>query len=304
MANIRWTDDERVRVFNAYVKKLLADPSRQKNELFIEAQREVLRPERYRGFGSSYASNVYGALDNLTWFAKWNPELFPDLVLVHHDTKHDSRGYVTKLGYWDIRYKRHVEPATPAPEPQPQVIEVYEAPQASSTPAPSSYNAPTLTEMVLIEMRNILGAAAKQHDDRLQLVLDLMTERMARLEERMIERERNIIEAFKHAEEHKKEKPHVEKVKKPSVLLIGGLPSQAEEVRHKVPWVSVDCVKELSAITGKSYQLVLSWSRFVSHSHQDLAKKHYGKGVVVLNPSAGVTTVVDTIKHRIPQPKV
>lgn len=272
---IYWTDEQKVDLWLAYNSA----PADLLVEKIIYAYSKVFptQPALWRGFDSQQrlkGNNVYAAIKTLHDFKDSQPEA---RFTIHSLTKPPARPPVSD---WLAPGAEFV-PDKPAPAPVPEPT-----PQAPSFDAEMRRFFKGMFVEVIAE-----GAKAQQAnlDDRLEIMLDLMTERMTRFEVQ-------VIELLKPQAQWRTP------VKKPTVLIIGGRDKDRSQIAQRFPALVIDNVEEgLKDLATKGvYDMVIHWTTFSSHSTEDLLRNKYPVHEKV-HAGQGLSTIYKLISTRFPK---
>ena len=197
--------------------------------------------------------------------------------------------------------------AEPKPEP---VVEPAEPVGGLSTDVPPPLARPTMLVVLKDYMDKVFAELMtkliKDADDRqlatVQLLIEQLDTKLEAIEHRIVghiddsvTRMLTKLDTLKPA-----------KVKKPAVLLIGGLDAQRAQIQQRFPWIELESTdgKNMSLLSGKGdYNLVIQWCTFSSHSIENMLKSKYGThGFVSVTPGQGMSTIIDIISQRFPKP--
>jgi hypothetical protein len=196
-------------------------------------------------------------------------------------------------------------PAVLTPVPNPVDADVEQKLDEVKAEAPPV--APTAAVQVIAEtaMAELLAKLIKDADDRqvasLEIMLDQLDSRFKQLTAVLTQELDTRFKAIETRLDALKVK-----VKKPAVLVIGGLDAQRAQLQNRFPWLEVHNTngQNLKALADKgAYDQVILWATFSSHSIEDVLKSKYGNdGFITVAPGKGLSTIIDIIARKFPKP--
>jgi hypothetical protein len=267
---ISWTDQQKRELYEALKALKVNYGSMSIKNMMLIAYKQCLPKHLWRGMKSE--TGIYAAAKSLQDFARLEREFAPSIPVDDEPP---------------IFMKEDEEALDRLASP--------EATKGAEPPAPETdyyirLSAPLIHEMkatVQQTVRDVLTEhltnLSRDNDDRLQVMLDLMTERMQRFETRMVELTKVTA-------------------KKLTVLLVGGRDKDISNLRQRFPSIEFDNVEEgvRDLSTKGNYDLVIHWATFSSHSIENVLKTKY-KSYEKVKTGAGLSTIIDLIKQRFPK---